>query len=149
MHHQEEHMETRLSAVEQQIGGLQSDISGLRHTVGGISTDLKSLASAFDRFTVKAEATKPPSWRENISFAVQIGTLIAMIVGGIFFLVEYKVGSGTARANAFVERMESGGYLYVIISDFDRRIKSLEEAAPPRSELLTPAKKTAAGRHSR
>jgi hypothetical protein len=135
---------TQSREMDQRINRLESDIKVLsqnqtvlsdsfrsfeREMKDGISTlrdGITHALSKMDAHILTEKAQKPPTYREIIAIATQIGILVTMIVSGLYFLVDSHTQGATARTNTFVERMtQDGGYL-VQMHDLQLRLAQME-----------------------
>ena len=145
--------------MDQRINRLESDIKVLSQNQTVLSEGFRSLEremkdgisglrdgithalSKMDAHIIQEKAQKPPTYREIIAIATQVGILVTMIVSGLYFLEDSHTQGATARTNLFVERMtQDGGYI-VQLHDIQLRINQLEKqvgsALRWRAEIIT------------
>ncbi len=121
---------TQSKEMDQRINRLESDIKVLSQNQTVLSESFRSLEremkegistlrdgithalSKMDAHIIQEKAERPPTYREIIAIATQVGILVTMIVSGLYFLVDSHTQGATARTNLFVERMtQDGGYI--------------------------------------
>lgn len=117
----EQHMESRITRLEHGFDELNSAVKTM-------STRMDKVVESIGTLKTAIENNKPQSYTTLLATAIGTATLVSMIVGAIFFLVDARVGSATTRANAFVESMTQDGRIYVDLDRIKRRIDRLETA---------------------
>jgi hypothetical protein len=149
---------TQSRDMDQRINRLESDIKVLSQNQTVLSESFRSLEremkdgistlrdgithalSKMDAHIIAEKAQKPPTYREIIAIATQVGILITMIVSGLYFLVDSHTQGATARTNTFVEHMTQDGGYVVQMHDLQLRLslmeKKLDSAIRWRAEIV-------------
>ncbi len=120
--------------MENRIGALERDINVLSHNqkvlsesfhsleremkegISSLKDGINSAMSHFDKHVVAEQARKPMPYRDMVSMATSVGTLVIMLTGAIFFLVESRVSAAVNESSAFVQEWKRDGRLYVTLS---------------------------------
>lgn len=120
--------------MENRIGALERDINVLSHNqkvlsdsfhsleremkegISSLKDGINSAMSRFDKHIVAEQARKPMPYRDMVSMATSVGTLVIMLSGAIFFLVRSQVSAAVDESSAFVQEWKREGRLYVTLS---------------------------------
>lgn len=109
-------MHERVTVLENHYGALSKRMDTIEGKTDRILEEIRDL-----------NKTRPQSWKEIISVATSIGTLIIMIVGAIYFFIDVKTSAAVIRANSFVDEWSKEGKLYVALHDINNRITIIEK----------------------
>jgi len=136
------HMENRIKTVESRLDNVETSVNGLSRDVRTLSKEFGSFTGDLKTFMAEQKARKPTSWKETIGLATQIGILITMIVGGLYFFIDVKTKDAVTRANLFLEKMTDDGKLFVRLDRIENRLDRIEgtfswEAVPKRRDPTT------------
>jgi hypothetical protein len=161
-----DHEQGKGREMENRIGALERDINVLSHNQKVLSESFHSLEremkegisslrdgigvalSKMDQHIVAEQARKPMPYRDMVSMATSMGTLIIMLSGAIFFLIEARVSAAVTESSAFVREWKQDGRLYVTLSKLQddiihmtQRIAELEKQAQGRPQTPVQAPK--------
>jgi hypothetical protein len=116
-------MHERLTVLEQNHRNVLSRIDNVEDSVAQLSGKIDRVLE----FVQEAKIKQLPPIQTIIVTAVATFTLISMIIGGLYWLIDTRVGQGIARANTFTSQLADGpNNLFVQLHDFDGRIRLLE-----------------------
>jgi hypothetical protein len=160
------HVHEKGREMENRIGALERDINVLSHNqkvlsesfhsleremkegISSLKDGINSAMSRFDKHVVAEQARKPMPYRDMVSMATSVGTLVIMLSGAIFFLIRSQVSAAVDESSAFVQEWKKDGRLYVTLSKIqddlahmNLRIAELEKQAMLRSQAPIQAQK--------
>ena len=113
----------RISTLETNHKIVIGRIDSVENSVSALSLKVDKVLE----FIQEARVRQLPPVNTIIVTIVATLTLISMTVGGLFWLVDSRVGFGVQRANYFVSQLSYGPEnIYVRIHDLDSRVKRIE-----------------------
>jgi hypothetical protein len=116
-------MHERISTLETNHKVVIGRIDSVENSVSALSLKVDKVLE----FIQEARVRQLPPVNTIIVTIVATLTLISMTVGGLFWLVDSRVGFGVQRANYFVSQLSDGPEnIYVRIHDLDSRVKRIE-----------------------
>jgi hypothetical protein len=116
-------MHDRLTVLEQNHKNVLSRIDNVENSVAHLSEKIDQVLS----FVQEARVRQLPPLNTIIITTVATFTLVSMIIGALWFIIDARVGVGVQRANAFTSQLADGpNNIYVQMHDHDSRIRLLE-----------------------
>jgi hypothetical protein len=117
-------MHDRLTVLEQNHKNVLSRIDNVENSVAHLSEKIDRVLD----FVQEAKVKQLPPIQTILVTFVATFTLISMIIGGIYWIIDTRVGQGVARANTFTTQLSDGpNNLFVQLHDFNARIQILEK----------------------
>jgi tetrahydromethanopterin S-methyltransferase subunit G len=137
-----DHMENRIKTVESRLDNVETSVNGLSRDVRTLSKEFGSFTGDLKTFMAEQKAHKPHSWKETLGLATQVGILVTMVIGALYFFIDVKTKDAVTRANLFLEKMTDDGKLFVRLDRIENRLDRIEgtftwEAVPKRKEPTT------------
>jgi hypothetical protein len=119
-------MHDRITVLEQNHKNVLSRIDSVENSVVHLSEKIDRVLD----FVQEAKVKQLPPIQTILVTFVATFTLISMIIGGIYWIIDTRVGQGVARANTFTSQLSDGpNNLFVQLHEFDGRIRILEKKA--------------------
>ena len=120
-------MHERISALETNHKNVLSRIDSVESSVSNLSAKIDQVLS----FVQEAKGRQLPPIQTILVTTVATFTLVSMVVMGIYWMVDSRVGFAVQRTNNFVSMLADGNNnIFVQLHDYDMRLKRLESPPP-------------------
>jgi hypothetical protein len=123
-----EKMHERITSLEMNHRGVINRIESVEASVGALASKMDKVLD----FVQEARVKQLPPIQTIIVTTVATLTLMSMVVGGIYWMVDTRVGNGVMRANYFLGQMADGpDNIWVKLHDLDYRVRKIESTQQP------------------
>lgn len=117
-------MHERVSKLEANHQSVIGRMDAIEHRVGNIDVKMDKMLE----FMSEAKTKQLPPIQTILVTALSSFALISTVIGGLYWIIDTRVGSGIQRANAFVEKLADGpDNIFVILHDYNHRISAIEK----------------------
>lgn len=117
-------MHERVSKLEANHQSVIGRMDAIEHRVGNIDVKMDKMLE----FMSETKTKQLPPIQTILVTALSSFALISTVIGGLYWLIDTRVGTGVQRANAFVEKLADGpDNIYVTLHDHHSRISAIEK----------------------
>jgi hypothetical protein len=121
-------------AMHDRVLILEKNHQNVLSRLDSVESSVAHLSDKIDRvldFVQEAKVRQLPPIQTILVTTVATCTLVSMVVMGIYWMVDSRVGFAVQRTNNFVSMLADGNNnIFVQLHDYDMRLKRLENSPP-------------------
>lgn len=107
---------TRQAKTESDVSILKTDMSEVKSALTKLATSMEIVGTAI----IRLEAARPMSMRDLMGTSIAAASLIGVLVAGLYFLIDARVGTQAAEAIRFSREQQHEGRIYALYRDVER-----------------------------